>query len=157
MHQKTRTRISRTACPCGAPLRSRSAARSPWPRAEPAPLLASRSRKALPVEPLQNSAAAAASFRAPRDEETDASFCCESRSPLPLLAVRPCVCEKSPPALPLRSSPPFAKPPPQQQRQPRTLAPVCLLREDPKPLNFLHFQLHLHGNHRLSSNPPHPP
>lgn len=79
-------------------------------RAGPADaLLARRSRKALPVEPLQNSAAAAASFRAPRDEETDASFCCESRSPLPLLAVRPCVCEKSPPALPPRSSPPFCK------------------------------------------------
>lgn len=33
---------------------------------------------------------------------------------------------------------------------PRTLAPVCLLREDPASLNFLHFLFHHYGNHRLA-------
>lgn len=87
----------------------------------------------------------------------DASFCCKFCLLLLLLVVCPCVWKKLLPIPPPRSSPPFAKQPPQQQQQPRTLAPVCLLCKDPKPLNFLHFQLHLHGNHRLSSNPPHPP
>lgn len=160
MHQKTRTRISRTACPCEAPLRSRTAARSPRPRAEPA--LQTRSSrgareklsrwsrsKILPQPPLlfalpatrrQTPLFVASRARRCRSSPS-ARACARSRRRLFLPA-------------PLRR---FAKPPPQQQRQPRTLAPVCLLREDPKPLNFLHFQLHLHGNHRLSSNPPHPP
>lgn len=96
-------------------------------------------------------------FSSPSPGRGDAAFCWEFCSLLQLRVVCPCVWKKLLPILPPRSSPPFAKQPPQQQQQPRTLAPVCLLCKDPKPLNFLHFQLHLHGNHRLSSNPPHPP
>lgn len=51
---------------------------------------------------------------------------------------------QTPPPVPVSLQP--AK---QPQPPPRTLAPVCLLREDPAPLNFLHFLLHHHGNHRL--------